>query len=145
MNRTRLLGIGVVALALGAAVSSLVYQRLQAEMAPPRVGLDVIVAAHDIQAGAKIEESDLEVVKYPPENLPDRVFHTKASAAGRGAVLPIWKGEFVVADKLAAENAGAGLSTLIAMGMRAEAVRVNVFAERGRAGNRAEDRAQCDR
>ena len=31
----------------------------------------------------------------------------------------------MVADKLAAENAGTGLSTLIAMGMRAEAVRVN--------------------
>ena len=125
MNRTRLLVIGVVALALGAALSFFVYQRLQAKMAPPRVGVDVVVAANDIQVGAKIEDSVLKIVKYPPEDLPPRVFHTKASAVGRGTVLPIGKGEFVVPDKLAAGNAGAGLSTLIAMGMRAEAVRVN--------------------
>jgi pilus assembly protein CpaB len=125
MNRTRLLVIGFVALALGAALSFFVYQSLQAKMAPPKVGVDVVVAAKDIQVGAKIEDSDLKIVKYPPEDLPRRVFHTKASAVGRGTVLPIGKGEFLVADKLAAENAGAGLSTLIAMGMRAEAVRVN--------------------
>src|SRR5438093_2178902 len=124
MNRTRLLVIGVVALALGAALSFFVYQSLQAKMAPPKVGVDVVVAANDIQVGTKIEDSDLKMVKYPPEDLPRRVFHTKASAVGRGTVLPIGKGEFLVADKLAAENAG-GLSTLIAMGMRAEAVRVN--------------------
>ena len=125
MNRTRLLVIGVVALALGAALSFFVYQSLQAKMAPPKVGVDVVVAANDIQVGAKIEDSDLKIVKYPPEDLPPRVFHTKTSALGRGTVLPIGKGEFVVPDKLAAENAGAGLTTLIAVGMRAEAVRVN--------------------
>ena len=125
MNRTRLLVIGVVALALGAALSFFVYQSLQAKMAPPKVGVDVVVAANDIQVGAKIGDRDLKIVKYPPEDLPPRVFHTKTSALGRGTVLPIGKGEFVVPDKLAAENAGAGLSTLIAVGMRAEAVRVN--------------------
>lgn len=125
MNRARLLVIGVVALALGAALSFFVYQSLQAKMAPSKVGVDVVVAANDIQVGAKIEDSVLKIVKYPPEDLPRRVFHTKASAVGRGTVLPIAKGEFLVADRLAAENAGAGLSTLIAMGMRAEAVRVN--------------------
>jgi pilus assembly protein CpaB len=125
MNRIRLLVIGVVALALGAALSFFVYRALQAKMVPPKVGVDVVVAANDIQVGTKIEDSDLKVVKYPPEDLPRRVFHTKASAVGRGTVLPVGKGEFVVADKLAAENVGAGLSTLIPMGMRAEAVRVN--------------------
>jgi len=125
MDRTRLLVIGIVALVLSAALSYVVYQRLQAKMAPPKLGVDVVVAAIDIQIGAKIGDRDLKVVKYSPEDLPPRVFHTKASAVGRGTVLPIGKGEFVVPDKLAAENAGAGLSTLIAVGMRAEAVRVN--------------------
>ena len=125
MDRTRLLLIGIVALVLSAALSYVVYQRLQAKMAPQKVGVDVVVAANDIQIGAKIADRDLKVVKYPPEDLPPRVFHTKTSALGRGTVLPIGKGEFVVPDKLAAENAGAGLSTLIAVGMRAEAVRVN--------------------
>jgi len=38
MDRTRLLVIGIVALVLGAALSSVVYQRLQAKMAPPKGG-----------------------------------------------------------------------------------------------------------
>jgi pilus assembly protein CpaB len=125
MSRTRLLVIGVVALVLGAVLSSFVYQSLQAKMAREKVGVDVVVAANDIQVGAKIGDGDLKVVKYPAEDLPRGVFHTKASAVGRGTVLPIGKGEFVVPDKLSAQNAGAGLSTLIALGMRAEAVRVN--------------------
>jgi hypothetical protein len=43
MNPRRLLVIGVVALVLGAASSFFVYQRLQAKMAPPKVGVDVVV------------------------------------------------------------------------------------------------------
>jgi pilus assembly protein CpaB len=125
MNRTRLLVIGIVALILGTLLSSSVYQSLQAKMALQKVGVDVVVAANDIQVGAKIGDGDLRVVKYPPEDLPRGVFHTKASAVGRGTVLPIGKGEFVVPDKLLDQNAWAGLSTLIALGMRAEAVRVN--------------------
>jgi len=38
MDRTRLLVIGIVALVLGAGLSSVVYQRLQAKMAPPKGG-----------------------------------------------------------------------------------------------------------
>ena len=125
MNRTRLLVIGIVALILGTVLSSVVYQSLQAKMALQKLGVDVVVAANDIQVGPKIGDGDLRVVKYPPEDLPRGVFHTKASAVGRGTVLPIGKGEFVVPDKLLDQNAWAGLSTLIALGMRAEAVRVN--------------------
>jgi len=40
-------------------------------------------------------------------------------------VLPIGRGEFVVSEKVAGEEAGAGLSASIAVGMRAVAVRVN--------------------
>ncbi len=106
MDRTRLLVIGIVALVLSAALSYVVYQRLQAKMAPPKLGVDVVVAAIDIQIGAKIGDRDLKVVKYSPEDLPPRVFHTKASAVGRGTVLPIGKGEFVVPDKLRPKTRG---------------------------------------
>jgi len=63
MDRTRLLVIGIVALVLGAALSSVVYQRLQAKMTPPKVGVDVVVAANNIQVGAKIGDRDLKIVK----------------------------------------------------------------------------------
>ena len=43
----------------------------------------------------------------------------------RGVIIPINKGEFILPSKLAPENAGAGLPSLIPPGMRAVSVRVN--------------------
>ena len=82
MDRTRLLLIGIVALVLSAALSYVVYQRLQAKMAPQKVGVDVVVAANDIQIGAKIADRDLKVVKYPPEDLPPVSFTRKRPHSG---------------------------------------------------------------
>src|SRR5437588_6435614 len=126
MNRTRLLLIGIVAVALGGLLSFTVYRTLQARTAGPRqVGVDVVLAASDIQVGAKIEERDVKIVKLPPEDLPANVFRGKTHVVGRGVVLPIAKGEFILPNKLAAENAGYGLPSLIPPGMRAVSVRVN--------------------
>jgi len=126
MNRSRLLLIGFVALALGAFVSLVVYRTLQSRTSsktPP--GEEVVVAADDLQVGSKIEDKDLRLVRFPSGELPAGCFHSKAKVAGRGVVLPIAKGEFVLPNKLAGENAGAGLPSLIPPGMRAVSVRVN--------------------
>src|SRR6266567_3475885 len=126
MNRSRLLLIGIVALALGAFVSFTVYRNLQSrtrsDTAP---GVDVVIAAGDIQVGAKIEDKDVKVVRFPSGDLPPSCFHLKSSVVGRGVVLPIAKGEFVLPLKLAGENAGYGLPSMIPPGMRAVSVRVN--------------------
>jgi pilus assembly protein CpaB len=126
MNRTRLLMIGFVALALGAIVSYAVYRALQsrsgADNAP---GVDVVVAANDIAVGAKVGEGDVKMVRFPATDLPPNCFHLKSSVVGRGAVLPITRGEFFLPNKLAGENAGAGMPSLIPPGMRAISVRVN--------------------
>jgi pilus assembly protein CpaB len=124
-RKRRLLLIGTLALALGALSSFHIYKRLQAGLSPSRNEVDVVIAADDIQVGAKIGDHDLKVVKYPAQDLPSNAFHTSTPVVGRGAILPIRKGEFVVADQLAGENGGAGLPALIASGMRAVAVRVN--------------------
>src|SRR5215470_514903 len=122
MNHRRLVFIGILALALGAVVSTLVYHQLQAKTAPAKATVDVVVAAKDIQVGAKIAEQDLKMVKYQTDDLPSDFFRAKSSVVGHGAVLPIDKGEFVLPDKL---SAGPGLPSLIALGMRAVSVRVN--------------------
>ena len=126
MNRTRLLLIGFVALALGAIVSYAVYRALQtrtgADAAP---GVEVVVAANDIAVGAKVAESDVKLVRFPAADLPSNIFHLKTSVVGRGAILPIARGEFFLPNKLAGENAGAGMQSLIPPGMRAVSVRVN--------------------
>jgi pilus assembly protein CpaB len=126
MNRNRLLLIGVVALALGALVSFGVYENLQSKNARnTQPGSDVVVAANDIQVGAKLSDGDVKVVHFPDGSLPPNAYRAKSEVVGRGVVLPISKGEFVLPSKIAGENAGYGLPGLIPPGMRAMSVRVN--------------------
>jgi pilus assembly protein CpaB len=65
------------------------------------------------------------LVHFPSGDLPVGTFHQKTKVVGRGVVLPIARGEFVLPNKLAGENAGSGLPSLIPPGMRAVSVRVN--------------------
>src|ERR1700692_5052293 len=126
MNRTRLLMIGVLALALGAFVSLLVYKNLQGRGASnTEPGSDVIVAADDIQVGARIEEHDVRTAKFPTSGLPSGAYSRRSQVLGRGVIIPISKGEFILPTKLAPEKAGSGLPSLIPPGMRAVSVRVN--------------------
>jgi len=126
MNRTRLLMIGVLALALGALVSVSVYRNLLGRgPANTEPGTDVVVAANDIQVGARVEENDVRLVKYPTSALPAGTPSKRSQVLGRGVILPIARGEFILPSKLAPENAGAGLPSLIPPGMRAVSVRVN--------------------
>jgi pilus assembly protein CpaB len=126
MNRTRLLMIGGLALALGALVSVLVYKNLQGR--GPTTGepaADVIVALDDIQVGARIEDHDVRIARFPVSGLPAGAYSKKSQVLGRGVIIPVTKGEFILPSKLAPENAGSGLPSLIPPGMRAVSVRVN--------------------
>ena len=126
MNRNRLLMIGVLALALGAVVSLWVYKSLQGRgPSSNEPGADVVVALDDIQVGARIEEHDVRVAKFPASGLPGGAYSKRSQVLGRGVIIPIAKGEFILPSKLAPENAGSGLPSLIPPGMRAVSVRVN--------------------
>ena len=125
MNRRRLWWIGIAALAVGSLVSLKVYRMLRAQSDPAKDLVDFLVAAHDIPVGAKIEDGDLKVVKLPREDLAADAFRAKGRAVGRGVVLPIAKGDFVLPYKLAAEDGGSVPSSLIPTGMRAVSVNVN--------------------
>ena len=126
MNRSRLLMIGGLALAVGLLVSYSVYNRLRTNSGANREpGVEVVVAANDIQVGAKLEDRDLTVLSFPQSNIPRGAYSRKSQVLNRGVVIPISRGEFILPGKLAAENAGAGLPSLIPPGMRAVSVRVN--------------------
>jgi len=126
MNRTRLLMIGALALALGFLASVYVYKTLQAKSgAPSEPGIDVIVAADDLQVGARVEEHDIKIIKIPASDLPAGAPRRRSDVIGHGVIIPITKGEFILSTKLAGENAGSGLPALIPPGMRAVSVRVN--------------------
>ena len=126
MNRNRLLLIGILALGVGALVSYMVYTTLRRTVATVKqANTQVVVAALDLQVGAKLEDKDLREIRLPGSDLPQGYYQNKADVLGRGVVVPIAKGEFILPSKLAAENAGAGLPSLIPPGMRAVSVRVN--------------------
>jgi len=126
MNRSRLMMIGALAIAIGFLVSVYVYKTLQARSGTPSDnGVEVMVAANDLQVGARVEERDIKVIKIPGADLPPTSPRRKADVIGRGVIIPISKGEFILPNRLAAENAGAGLPALIPPGMRAVSVRVN--------------------
>jgi pilus assembly protein CpaB len=126
MNRTRLLMIGVLALALGFFASVYVYKNLQSKTGSgTESGVDVIVAANDLQVGAKVEEHDIRIIKVSGADLPPGAPRRRADVIGHGVIVPISKGEFILPNRLAGENAGAGLPSLIPPGMRAVSVRVN--------------------
>ena len=131
MNRTRLLMIGVLALGLGFVVSLYVYKSLQVKTGGnSEPTIDVIVAADDVQVGTRVEEHDIKIIRIPVSDLPPNTPRKKADVIGHGVIIPITKGEFILSTKLAGENAGAGLPSLIPPGMRAIAVRVSGVGSR---------------
>lgn len=126
MSRSRLFIVGLVALVLGGLLATSVYRKLQSRsVANNQPGADVVVAANDIQVGTLLGDGDLKIVRFPAGELPGGVFSSKSKVVGRGAILPISKGEFLLSNKLAAEGSKAGLPSLIPTGMRAVSVRVN--------------------
>ncbi len=126
MNRTRLLMIGALALALGFFASVTVYKKLQAAQGgSSEPMIDVIVAANDLQVGTKIDEHDIRIIKIPLSALPAGAPRRRSDVIGHGVIIPMTKGEFVLSTKLAGDNAGSGLPSLITNGMRAISARVN--------------------
>jgi pilus assembly protein CpaB len=126
MNRTRLLLIGILALALGFVASVYVYRNLQLKSGSGSdSGVDVIVAADDLQVGARVEERDIKIIRIPAADLPPGSPRRRSDVLGHGVIVPISKGEFILPNRLAGENAGSGLPSLIPPGMRAVSVRVN--------------------
>src|SRR5215469_16962068 len=126
MNRTRLLMIGFLALAVGFVAAVYVYRDLQAKSgASADAGADVIVAANDLQVGQRVEERDIRIIRIPSSDLPPGAPRKRSDVIGHGVIIPISKGEFILPNRLAGENAGSGLPALIPPGMRAVSVRVN--------------------
>jgi len=125
MNRTRLLMIGALALAVGFLAAVYVYKNLQPTSGMPANMAQVMVAANDLQVGARVEDSDIKIIRIVSSDLPPGAPRSKKDVIGHGVIIPISKGEFILPNRLAGENAGAGLPALIPPGMRAVSVKVN--------------------
>src|SRR5215467_13854796 len=125
MNRSRLLMIGALALAVGFLVAVSVYNKLRSGSSNNEPGVNVVVAADDLQVGTKLGDSDVKLLRFPQSTVPPGAYGSKDRVLNRGVILPIAKGDFILPSKLAAANAGSGLASMIPQGMRAVSVRVN--------------------
>ena len=124
MQRTRLVVVGLFALALVIFVSRWLYRSLRFKSASAEA-VYVVVAANDIGVGAKIEDKDIEILKLPGPDLPPGSLSRKSQVIGSGVVLPITRGEFIRRIQLTATN-DFRLPALISRGdMRAVSVPVN--------------------
>src|SRR6266581_732067 len=113
MNRTRLLMIGALALAAGFLAAVYVYKDLQSKGGHTDDDTEVMVAANDLQVGARVEERDVKIIRIPGANLPPGAPRKRSDVIGHGVIIPISRGEFILPNRLAQENAGSGLPSLI--------------------------------
>ena len=86
--------------------------------------VQVIVTARDLPVGSMIQSADLATGQWVG-SVPKGVMARKEDAIGRGVVSTLYAGEPVMDSRLAKPGAGAGMASIIPVGMRACAVKVN--------------------
>ncbi|MBV8818119.1 MAG: Flp pilus assembly protein CpaB, partial [Acidobacteriaceae bacterium] len=92
--------------------------------ARPAITSKLMVAAHELQVGALIRDSDLTEITWPGP-VPEHSIPSRQEALGRGVIATIYHDEPILDRRLAPKGAGAGLASTIPVGMRAVALRVN--------------------
>ncbi len=85
----------------------------------------VVLAARDLPAGHSIKARDLRVVRWPAGSLPRGHFSSPAALKGRVPLTRLFRGEVVLAAKLAAKGLPGGLSSVVPSGFRAMTVKVD--------------------
>lgn len=125
MNRTRMMVLAALSLALSLAVAVIAYRMLESRANPTIQEGKVVVAAQKLALGARVAEADIRVVSWPADTAIEGAFADPAKVVGRAVIMPVVPGEPVLEAKLAPEGAGAGLGAVIPEGKRAVAVKVN--------------------
>ena len=125
MNQ-RVTTILLIAFVASASATYGVYRLVTARVA--RAGsaptVQVVQAARNLEIGVLLRDADLRTAPWlgtAPAGMATR----KESLIGRGVIAPIYEGEMVMENRIAAPGAGGGLAATIPPGMRACAVRVN--------------------
>ena len=85
----------------------------------------VLIAAHDVVAGTRLERAMLEVVQWPQDAVLAPALGRLEEAEGRVLTSALLRGEPLLQAKLAAKGETGGLSALLSQGRRAVTVKVN--------------------
>ncbi|MBV8550504.1 MAG: Flp pilus assembly protein CpaB [Acidobacteriaceae bacterium] len=125
MNR-KLSSILLIAFLVAAASSYLVYRLVGRQIGATQQAPTnkIIVAAHDLEIGTIIHDTDLSMAEWVGA-LPKGALVAKDAVVGRGVVSALYQGEPILNSRLAAAGSGGGLAATIRPGMRACAVKVD--------------------
>jgi len=129
VNRTKLLLIAAMALALGA--SWLAYSWVQKRTNGPEVVVaqattqTVVVASVEIPHGTKIDEKHLKIIKWPVDLLPQDAFTAIEDVIGKIANRAIFPEDIITDKRVANSVSGSVLAALISPNKRAVTVRVD--------------------
>jgi pilus assembly protein CpaB len=125
MNRNRMLIIAFVALALSGLVAWAGYRVLQKRLNPPEATVQIVVAGDKLALGTRLTEELMRTADWPAANPLTGSFSDPKDLVGRGVIVPMGPNEPILESKLAPREAGAGLTSAIPEGMRAQSVNVN--------------------
>jgi pilus assembly protein CpaB len=127
MNR-RLGSVFLFALLVSAGASFLVYHfvvlQVEAASRHPQPKRKLLVAAKMLPAGHLIETPDLRWISSPA-SAPEGAINDIQQALGRGVIATIYPSEAIAEGRLAPRGAGAGLASMIPVGKRAAALKID--------------------
>jgi pilus assembly protein CpaB len=126
MNKTKLIATFVLALLIAAAASLFVMNKLkQSAVRASASNFHIVMAAKNLDIGAKLTEADLKVGEWAAGPAPQGSFTKASDAVGRAVLYPTFQDEAILEAKLAPVGSGAGLPAVIPEGMRAVSIRVD--------------------
>jgi pilus assembly protein CpaB len=126
MNRSRIATTFVLALLIAGLASFWVMKQLNRGNVKANVSVQrVVMAAKDLDVGAKITEEDVRLADWAVGSPPKECFFKIQDAVGRAVLYPTFKDEIILGNKLASAGAGAGMGAVIPQGMRAVSIRVD--------------------
>jgi pilus assembly protein CpaB len=124
----RLGSVFLFALLISAVASVLVYHfvvaQVEAASRRPVAKQKLLVAAQTLEAGHLIQDADLHWIQSAIP-APEGAINDKRQAIGRGVISVIYPNEPIVEGRLAPRGAGAGLASMIPIGKRAVALKID--------------------
>jgi pilus assembly protein CpaB len=115
----------VLAVALGLGAAFLMFLVLSSARSGRSRGLvPVVVASSDLTYGTKLEQSQLRVVNFPKESVPEGTYSSIDSVVGNTTKIFLAAREPVLRSKLSTQ--GGGLSLRVSQTMRASSVDVRL-------------------
>src|SRR6185503_9079933 len=102
MNRSRIITTFVLALAIAGLASYLVMKQLNRGSVKANTAVRrVVMAAKDLDVGAKLAEEDLRLAEWAVGDPPKEAFYKIQDAVGRAVLYPTFKDEIILGNRLA--------------------------------------------